>query len=119
MTAVGNTYFEKSSRDKNIDDCQQTGLKFQRTFHKFSTVNSISEIKDILKIFQFQEDTEASLCGDFKRIITYVKFVPCIMRCVLKKKEFFFNEKSLLVLFILPSSFCIESANDKVPIFQQ
>ena len=37
----------------------------------------------MLKIFQFQEDTEASLYGDFKRIITYVKFVPCIMQCVL------------------------------------
>ena len=37
----------------------------------------------MLKISQFQEDTEASLCGDFKRIITYVKFVPCIMHCVL------------------------------------
>ena len=37
----------------------------------------------MVKIFQFQEDTEASLYGDFKRIITYVKFVPCIKHCVL------------------------------------
>ena len=37
----------------------------------------------MLKIFQFQKDTQASLYRDFKRIITYVKFVPCIMRCVL------------------------------------
>ena len=29
VTAVGITYFEKPSRDKNIDDCQQTGVKFQ------------------------------------------------------------------------------------------
>ena len=58
----GITYFEKPIRDKNIDDCQQTDV-----------------------IFHFQEDTEASLYGDFKKIITYVKFVPCIiiMHCVL------------------------------------
>ena len=37
----------------------------------------------MLKIFQFQEDNEASLYGDFKRIITYAKFVPCIIQCVL------------------------------------
>ena len=37
----------------------------------------------MLKIFQFQENSEASLYGDFKRIIIYVKFVPCIMHCVL------------------------------------
>ena len=37
----------------------------------------------MLKTSQFQKDTEASLYGDFKRIITYVKFVPCIMHCVL------------------------------------
>ena len=66
----------------------------------------------MLKIFQFQEDREASLYGDFKRIITYVQFVPCIMHCVLP-----LNEKTLL--FILPSSFDIESTNDKVLIFQQ
>ena len=90
MTAVGITYFEKPSRDKNIDDCQQTGERLQRTFLKFATVDSISdrlnnsaEIKDMLKIFQFQEDTDASLFEDFKRIITYVKFVPYIMHCVL------------------------------------
>ena len=49
------------------------------------------EIKYIGKNFQFQEDTEASLYGDFKRIITYVKFVPCIMHFFL----FFFLNKSL------------------------
>ena len=37
----------------------------------------------MLKIFQFQEDTDASLFEDFKRIITYIKFVPYIMHCVL------------------------------------
>ena len=66
----------------------------------------------MFKIFQFQEDTEASLYSDF--IITHVKFVPCIMHCVL-----LLNEKTLLVLFIPPSSFYIESTNDKVLIFQQ
>ena len=35
----------------------------------------------MLKIFQFQEDTEASLYRDFKRIITYVEFVPRITLC--------------------------------------
>ena len=43
MTAVGITYFEKVSRDKNIDDCQQIGVKSERTFHKFATVDSISD----------------------------------------------------------------------------
>ena len=74
MTAVGITYFEKPSRDKNIDDFQQIGVKFERTFLKFATVDSISDtliihlrsIKDMSKNFQFQEDTEASLYGDFK-----------------------------------------------------
>ena len=37
----------------------------------------------MLKIFQFQHDTEASSYVDFKRIITYVKFVPGIMHCAL------------------------------------
>ena len=38
----------------------------------------------MLKAFQFQEEyPEASSYGDFKRIITYVKFVPCVMHCVL------------------------------------
>ena len=37
----------------------------------------------MLKICQFQEDTETRLFEDFKRIITYVKFVPYIMHCVL------------------------------------
>ena len=69
----------------------------------------------MLKTFQFQEDTEARLFEDFKRIITYVKFVPYIMHCVL----FFFNEKTLSVLIILPSCFNVESTNDKVLIFQQ
>ena len=68
----------------------------------------------MLKIFQFQEDTEASLYGDFKRIITHVKFVPSIVHCVL-----LLNEKTLLDLFIPLSSFHIESTNDKVLIFQQ
>ena len=44
----------------------------------------------MLKIFQLQEDTEASLYGDSKRLITYVKFIPCIMHGAL-----FFNEKTL------------------------
>ena len=35
------------------------------------------------------------------------------------EKIIFLNEKNLLVLFILPSSFYIESTNDKVLIFQQ
>ena len=43
MTAVCITYFEKPSRDKNIDDCQQIGVKFERTFLKFATVDSISD----------------------------------------------------------------------------
>ena len=68
----------------------------------------------MLKPFQFQEDTEASIYGDFKMIITYVKFVPCIMHCVMLS-----NEQTLLVLFIIPSSFYIESTNNKVLIFQQ
>ena len=33
----------------------------------------------MLKSFQFQEDTEARLFEDFKRIITYVKFVHCVL----------------------------------------
>ena len=37
----------------------------------------------MLKMFQFQEDTEASLYGDFMRKVIYVKFVPYIMHCVL------------------------------------
>ena len=43
MTAVGITYFEKPNRDKSIDDCQQTGVKFQRAFFKFAIVDSISD----------------------------------------------------------------------------
>ena len=55
----------------------------------------------MLKIFQFQEDTEASLYVDFKRIITYVKFVPCIMHCVLlfeRKDSLSFNHPTQLFL---------------------
>ena len=69
----------------------------------------------MLKIFQFQEDTEASLFEDLKRIIAYVKFVFPISCTVF----FFLNEKTLLVLIILPNCFYIESTNDKVLIFQQ
>ena len=36
MTAVSITHSEKPNRDKNIDDCQQTGVKF-------ATVDSISD----------------------------------------------------------------------------
>ena len=43
MAVVGITYFEKPSRDKNIDDCQETGVKFERIFLKFATVDSISD----------------------------------------------------------------------------
>ena len=43
MTAVDITYFEKPSRDKNIDDCQQIDVKFERTFLKFAIVDSISD----------------------------------------------------------------------------
>ena len=43
MTAVGITYFEKPGRNQNIDDCQQIGVKFERTFLKFATVDSISD----------------------------------------------------------------------------
>ena len=43
MTAVGITYFEKPSRDKTINDCQQTGVKLERTFLKFTTVDSFSD----------------------------------------------------------------------------
>ena len=42
MTAVGITHFEKPSRDKNIDDCQQIGVKYDKTFLRFGTVDSIS-----------------------------------------------------------------------------
>ena len=73
----------------------------------------------MLKIFQFQEDTEPSLYVDFKRIITYVKFFPCMMHCVL-----LLNEKTLLVLFILPSSLLLNlltirylSSSNRVKIY--
>ena len=89
MAAVGVTYFEKPCRDKNIDDYQQLGVKFERIFLKFATVDSISDRlkihlrQDMLNFFSISEDTEASLYRDFKRIITHVKFVPCIVHCVL------------------------------------
>ena len=67
------------------------------------------------KNIKFQEDTEASSYGDFKRIITSVKFIRPVSCTVF----FFLNEKTLLIFFILPSSFYIESTNDKVLIFQQ
>ena len=35
----------------------------------------------MLKIFQFQEDNEASLYGDFKRIISYVRDGPLFFYC--------------------------------------
>ena len=41
MTAVGIAYFEKPSGDKNIDDCQQIGVKFETTFLKFATVDRL------------------------------------------------------------------------------
>ena len=41
VTVVGITYFEKPSREKNIYDCQQTGVKFERTFLKFATFVSV------------------------------------------------------------------------------
>ena len=53
----------------------------------------------MLKIFQFQENTEASLYEDLKRIIKYVP-VSCTV-------FFLLNEKTLFVLFILPTSFYI------------
>ena len=43
VTAVGLIYFEKPSRDENIDDCQQIGAKFERTFLQFATADSISD----------------------------------------------------------------------------
>ena len=36
----------------------------------------------MLKSFQSQKDIEASVEGDFRGIIIYVKFVPCFMHCV-------------------------------------
>ena len=65
MAAVGITYFEKPSRDKNIGDCQLTGVKFERTFLKFATDNS-PEIKDMLKIFQFQENNSGKFIWGFQ-----------------------------------------------------
>ena len=67
------------------------------------------------KIFQFQEDTGAGSYGDFKKIITYVKFIRPVSCIVF----FFLSKKTLLVFVILPSSFHIESTHDKVFIFQQ
>ena len=70
----------------------------------------------MLKIFQFQEDTEARLYGDFTRKVRYLCKSLFPVSCTV---FFFLNEKTVLVLFILPSSFYIESTNDKVLIFQQ
>ena len=42
MTAPGITYFEKASREENIDNCQQIGVKLERTFTEFVIVNSVS-----------------------------------------------------------------------------
>ena len=40
------------SRDENIDDRQQIGVKFERTFLKFATVDSISDrLKICFKCF--------------------------------------------------------------------
>ena len=44
----------------------------------------------MLKFFQFQEDSEASLYGDFKRIIINVKFVFPVSCTVF----LFLNEKT-------------------------
>ena len=41
MTAVGITYFEKPSRDKNIDDCQKTGVQFQRIFLRIAEAPNV------------------------------------------------------------------------------
>ena len=119
MTAVGITYIEKPSRDKNIDDYQQIGVKFERTCLKIRYCDSISDRliihlrykRNVKKIFNFRRILRQVYMAIFKRIISYVKFVPCIMHCVLLL--------TLVVLFILPSSFDIESTNDKVLIFQQ
>ena len=43
VTAVGITYFEIPIRDKNIDDCQEIGVRFERSFLKFATIDSISD----------------------------------------------------------------------------
>ena len=43
MTAVDITYFEKPSRDKNIDDCQQISVEYERNFLKIATVDSVSD----------------------------------------------------------------------------
>ena len=55
-------------------------------------------MKDIFKIFQFQEDTEAGLYGDFKRIITHVQSSSLYHDALC---SFFLNEKSLPVLLML------------------
>ena len=70
----------------------------------------------MFKIFQFQKDSEASLYGDFRRIIIYEKFqfpVTCTV-------FLFLNEKTLFVLFIISSSFYLNLLTIlKVLIFQQ
>ena len=70
MTAVDITYFEKPSQDENLDNCQQIAVKLKRTFLEFVTVDSISGRlftwdKRYVGSFHFQEDTEASLYGDY------------------------------------------------------
>ena len=89
MTTIGITYFEKPSRDENIDDCQQIGVKLERTFLKFATVDGVEKDNHLRKV------------------------------CSLFHVFLFLNEKTFLVLFILHSSFHIESIKDKVLIFQQ
>ena len=84
----------------------------------------------MLKIFQFQNFQFQNFsggiprqvyCRDFRRIIICVKFIPCSVSCAV---IFFLNEKTLLVLFILPSSFYINlptirylSSSNKVKIY--
>ena len=77
VKAVGITYLEEPNRYKNVDDCQQIGVKFERTFLKFPVVdsNNSPEIKHILNTCQFQEGTKASLYGDFNHSCT-VELTP-------------------------------------------
>ena len=43
MTPVGITCYEKPSRDKNIDDCQQIGVKFERIVYCTAALTSLSD----------------------------------------------------------------------------
>ena len=59
MEAVGITYFEKPSRDEDIDDCQKVCVKFERPSLNLLLliqiiINNSPEIKDMLKIFSFR-----------------------------------------------------------------